>query len=122
MKPPRQPLYLARQSYRRRRLMDAARLLPALGLFLFALPLLWPADPATPDVAREALYVFGVWAGLVVLAMVLSARLVDTVKAGSEGGDGADPLADADTPPSGPAPDTTPDQAPDPTSDPLEKR
>ena len=35
---------VARKTYRRRRLMDVARLLPVLGALLFAVPLMWP-DP-----------------------------------------------------------------------------
>ncbi len=37
----RAPLVLARKVYRRRRLRDAARILPFLGLFLMLLPALW---------------------------------------------------------------------------------
>lgn len=103
MKAPRQPLFLARQSYRRRRLMDAARLLPVLGLFLFALPLMWPQDADAPDVAREAIYLFTVWALLVAAALVLSSRLVESAK----GGDGAPVL-----PPEVPDPGTAPDAEP----------
>lgn len=66
------PVFLERQSYRRRRLIDAARLLPILGGVLFAIPLLWPrgqgggADPVPTSSA--SLYIFAVWAGLIVLS------------------------------------------------------
>ncbi len=43
MKPLR-PLFLARHGYRRRRIMDAARVLPVLGAFLFFVPLLWTGE------------------------------------------------------------------------------
>ncbi|MBK5946686.1 hypothetical protein CCR83_09625 [Rhodobacter veldkampii DSM 11550] len=70
------PLFLARRSYRRRRLMDAARLLPLLGLVLFLLPVLWrPAATAEPDTARGGLYLFIVWAGLILAAYGLSRGL-----------------------------------------------
>ena len=68
------PVFLERQSYRRRRLMDAARLLPVLGALLFAVPLLWTgADSAgsgdpTPT-SRAILYIFTAWA-LLILATV----------------------------------------------------
>jgi len=69
-------LYLARQSYRRRRLIDAARLLPFLGAVLLLLPLLWtPEDTPESATARQALYVFAVWLGLVVAALLLARRL-----------------------------------------------
>lgn len=76
MKPPRQPLYLARQSYRRRRMMDAARLLPILGLFLLMLPLFWVAraEP-TMGTAGAGLYMFTVWLVLIVAAFVVARRL-----------------------------------------------
>ena len=45
---PTPPKFLARSSYRRRRIIDAARILPVLGLFIFLIPVLWhPAD--TPE-------------------------------------------------------------------------
>jgi len=73
---PRQ-VFLERQTYRRRRMMDAARLLPLLGAALLAVPLLWPqpasdtvgADGAVPMSAAIA-YVFGVWAGLIGLSVL----------------------------------------------------
>ena len=44
---PTRPLFLARHGYRRRRIMDAARVLPILGGFLFFLPLLWRGEGGT---------------------------------------------------------------------------
>ena len=37
MTPPRQPPFLARKTYRRRRMMDAARMLPVLGALVVGL-------------------------------------------------------------------------------------
>lgn len=73
MKPPRSPEFLARESYRMRRLMDAARLLPVFGLLLFLLPILRlsPASEAPPT-AAEAVYLFAIWVALIALAFVLS--------------------------------------------------
>lgn len=72
MRPPRGPLFLQRPSYRRRRLIDTMRILPVLGAFGFMMPLLWPEHSAT---ARAFLFVFAVWAALIVLALVLGRRL-----------------------------------------------
>ncbi|TDK41225.1 hypothetical protein [Antarcticimicrobium luteum] len=63
-------VFLERQTYRRRRLMDAARLLPVLGALLFAVPLLWPgaedAGTAAPvPTSRAIRYIFVVWALLI---------------------------------------------------------
>ena len=69
------PLFLARGTYRQRRLRDAARLLPILGGLLWMIPLLWPRGPDGQLVSVALLYIFGVWAGLIGLACVLS-RLV----------------------------------------------
>lgn len=70
-------VFLERQSYRRRRLMDAARILPLLGALLFALPLLWPMsapDNATGDagvaMSGAIVYVFSVWTVLIVAILV----------------------------------------------------
>lgn len=75
---PRQPLFLARQSYRQRRLMDAARLLPVLGAFLFLLPVLWGPRPGTVEgraTASDGIYIFLAWAGLILAAFLMSRAL-----------------------------------------------
>ena len=64
MRPPRPPEFLARRSYRLRRLMDAARLLPIFGLLLLLLPMLRAgSDAAAPPTAMEGVYLFAVWGG-----------------------------------------------------------
>ena len=79
---PKQPLFLARAPYRRRRLRDAARLLPVLGLFLLLLPLLWAPDSRMALEAGDVIYFFAVWLGLVLLAAAFAAGL--------RGGEGAE--------------------------------
>ena len=69
MRSPRQPPFLARKTYRRRRMMDAARLLPLLGIFLFLLPILWqPRLTPEPDTVHGVVYLFGAWTVLVIAA------------------------------------------------------
>ncbi|MBK5933034.1 hypothetical protein C8N32_11749 [Rhodovulum imhoffii] len=63
-------LFLEREGYRRRRLRDMARLLPVLGIVLFLLPLLH----GRPEAGVIA-YLFLAWAGLILLAGLLSRRL-----------------------------------------------
>ncbi len=73
-------VFLERQSYRRRRLVDALRLLPVIGALLFAIPLLWPnpvdtTDPSsTVSMSKAITYVFSAWAGLIIVTAVLSWR------------------------------------------------
>ncbi|WP_170351332.1 MULTISPECIES: hypothetical protein [Ruegeria] len=69
----RPSLFLERQSYRRRRLSDAARLLPFLGAALLAIPLLWPDEPGAPEgvpLSSAIFYIFACWAGLIVASLV----------------------------------------------------
>jgi len=68
-------LYLERRTYRQRRRMDAARLLPLLGVVLFLMPLLW-ATGGGAATARGGMYIFAIWAGLIVVAAWLSRWLV----------------------------------------------
>ncbi len=85
MRAPTPPAFLARASYRRRRIIDAARLVPVLGLFLFMLPILWrPAETPEPDTARGGIYLFAVWSGLIVTAFVLARVLSRTGPQGGE--------------------------------------
>lgn len=72
----RKPLFLARQTYRHRRVIDASRLLPVVGLVLFLLPLLWDQDgQAHGHLAETMLYLFAVWFGLVIVSRIIAARL-----------------------------------------------
>lgn len=71
MRPPR-PLFVARHGYRRRRIIDAARVLPLLGAFLLFLPLLWVGEGGT---RIGVVYLFAIWAGLIVAAFFLSLYL-----------------------------------------------
>lgn len=70
----RSPLFLERENYRRRRIMDAARVLPVLGFVLILLPVLW-TQGGQMGTASEAIYVFGLWLGLIVVAALLSRPL-----------------------------------------------
>jgi hypothetical protein len=76
MKPPRPPLFVEQQSYRLRRLRDAARLLPALALILFLMPMLWaPPAGGRHDTASDGVYLFLAWAAIVIAARLLAPRL-----------------------------------------------
>ncbi|MEO0930056.1 MAG: hypothetical protein AAFY14_05320 [Pseudomonadota bacterium] len=76
--PPKPAIFLERTSYKQRRLTDAVRLLPFLGLVLWAIPLLWGAeDEAGPSNADALLYVFGVWVLLIGLSAIIIGRLQD---------------------------------------------
>lgn len=93
-----QPLYLARRVYRRRRLIDAGRLLPFAGVVLFAIAMLWtPATQPEAVTARQGLYLFAIWALLIIAAWALARRLgtgddgADTAR--TTGADGAAPRA-----------------------------
>ena len=70
---PRTRLFLERRSYRMRRVMDAVRLLPVLGLMLWMVPLMWPLpEDGTPTPMSTALlYLFGIWCALVAGALTL---------------------------------------------------
>ncbi|WP_170572735.1 hypothetical protein [Ruegeria atlantica] len=70
---PRPSLFLERQSYRRRRLSDAARLLPFLGAALLAIPLLWPRDQSGPEdvpLSSAIFYIFTCWAALIIASLL----------------------------------------------------
>lgn len=70
---PSSPVFLERRSYRRRRMQDAQRLLPVLGMLLWMVPVLWPTRDETGHVTMSAAiyYVFGVWCVLIGLSFGL---------------------------------------------------
>ena len=70
------PVFLARGRYRQRRLRDGLRMLPVLGAVLWMVPVMWPRGQAAGQGNAGALvYVFGVWALLVILGAVMAGRL-----------------------------------------------
>lgn len=69
------PIFLARALYRRRRLRDAARLLPVVGLFLLLLPLFWTPEARVNLSAGDVLYFFAVWLALIGLAAAFAPGL-----------------------------------------------
>ena len=76
MKRPGLPLFLQRRPYRRRRKIDAARVLPVFGAFLLLLPMLWaPAGDKARGTVHDGLYLFLVWAGLIAVARLLAPSL-----------------------------------------------
>jgi len=83
----RAPIFLERHTYRRRRVIDAVRLLPFLGFLLWMVPLLWSVEPssdgAAPAASEALKYVFGVWTFLVVAGFLLWRRIKDPVDAAS---------------------------------------
>lgn len=62
MKGPATPVFLERQSYRQRRLIDIVRLLPIFGVLLWLMPLLWLLEepPGVPT-SSAILFIFAVW-------------------------------------------------------------
>lgn len=100
MKPPSAPPFLARENYRLRRLMDAARFLPVFGFVLLLLPLM-REDPqtGTTSAAGEAVYLFLVWPALILGTFLMSRGLRKAF--------------DPSRPPDATAP-LIPDRAPDP--------
>jgi hypothetical protein len=76
VKRPGLPLFLQRRPYRRRRKIDAARLLPVFGAFLLLLPMLWdPVARGSRGTVHDGLYLFVVWAGLIAVARLLAPSL-----------------------------------------------
>ena len=65
-------VYLERRRYRRRRIIEALKVLPVLGIFLFGVPLLWSEGVKTSD---AMIYFFSVWLALVFAAVWLARRL-----------------------------------------------
>lgn len=77
----REGLFLEQRSYRRRRLHDAARILPVTVALLFLVPVYW-ADGGG-STRGTGIYLFVVW-GLAVAAAAVLARVLRR----SAGGDG----------------------------------
>ncbi|MEO1910511.1 MAG: hypothetical protein ABGX10_08820 [Paracoccus sp. (in: a-proteobacteria)] len=88
------PLFLERASFRRRRLGDAARVLPVLAMLLMLLPVWW--SPVSLSYAAGAVWIFGTWAVLIVAVWLLHRALLRSEAATLRASQ--DPLHPADAP------------------------
>ncbi len=86
------PLFLARAVYRRRRLRDAGRLLPVVGLLLLVLPGLGQGN--TESAGQTAIYILVVWALLIAAAAALAPGLSRTEGEADPVEDPLDPSGD----------------------------
>lgn len=77
------PLFLERASFRRRRLGDAARVLPVLAVIMVLLPVWWV--PHKASFAAGAAWLFGLWAGLIVAVALLHRALLRSEAAAQSG-------------------------------------
>ncbi len=70
-------IFLAKASYRQRRMRDAARMLPVIGAALLLLPMAWSGqvEGAAQRTSVAGLYLFAVWIVLVASAALLSRPL-----------------------------------------------
>lgn len=67
------PLFLERAAYRRRRLRDAARVLPVLAMLACVLPVMWTARGMS--FAGGAIWFFAVWLIVIIASGLLHRRL-----------------------------------------------
>ncbi|MDP5086136.1 MAG: hypothetical protein NWQ23_12000 [Yoonia sp.] len=73
---PKPTVFLQRASYRQRRLRDASKLLPFVGIVLFAIPLAWTTQGPDQKVGSLGLiYVFGAWFALIAVSGVLTSLI-----------------------------------------------
>ena len=85
------PLFLARSGYRKRRKMDALKMLAFFGALLWLIPAIWPSNPGGESeplaMSRALYYIFGVWIVLIVFSFVLTRDLTETEDAAPEADD-----------------------------------
>lgn len=105
---PERPLFLERASFHRRRLGDAARVLPVLTMLLILVPVWWM--PASLSFAAGAVWIFGLWAGLIAVVWALHRALLRAEAATIRASEAAPPIPAEDADPPGSAgPEGDPD-------------
>ncbi|WP_293444851.1 hypothetical protein [Planktotalea sp.] len=70
-------VFLERRSYRQRRLIDAARILPVVGIVLWFVPLVWPSAEENGEISTSSAstYIFTIWIGLIVVGALVAWRM-----------------------------------------------
>ncbi|KJZ19863.1 hypothetical protein [Loktanella sp. S4079] len=88
---PKSKIFLEQAGYRQRRVRDAVRLLPLLGIVLLSIPLLWPRlEPPEAYSSGALVYIFGVWVALIAISAFLSRTMhADDDEAAPKGGSDA---------------------------------
>ena len=97
MRPPQQPLFLARRTYRRRRLIDAIRLVPVLGALLFLIPVLNLSEGGATTL-WGGVFLFLSWLGLILLTALLTRRVRRSETDPDDDDGTSDRAADRDAP------------------------
>jgi hypothetical protein len=73
--------FLDLKSYRQKRMLDAAKLLPIAGALVFLFPLIYlfvsPQGPISPGIT--AIYFFVIWLALILLTRFLAPRMQATL-------------------------------------------
>ena len=74
---PEQQIFLERSGYRQRRIADAARLVPVVGLILWSVPLVWPHDGEEGAITTSTamIYMFAIWFALILLGAFLASKI-----------------------------------------------
>ena len=70
-----QKLFVEPRNYRARRMVDGLRILPIVGIFLIAMPLFWGGSETPIKSSNVMLFVFGVWAILILTNFIMTRRI-----------------------------------------------
>jgi len=82
---PRSSVFLERQNYRRRRLIDLIKILPVIGLVLWLVPLLWRTQGEDQVLSSSAIiYIFAIWFVLVIAKFLSARALLNVTEAGKD--------------------------------------
>ena len=68
-------LFVEPRNYRARRMVDGLRILPIVGIFLIAMPLFWGVSKTPIQSSDVMLFVFAVWAILIVINCIMTRRI-----------------------------------------------
>lgn len=72
MTPAKGQIFLERSNYKMRRIVDAMRILPFFGGFMWVIPLIWGDDAQNHTTSSKMIYIFAVWVLLVFMNFLLS--------------------------------------------------
>nr|WP_204354540.1 hypothetical protein [Paracoccus saliphilus] len=100
---PDRPLFLERASFHRRRLGDAARVLPVLAMLLILVPVWWV--PSSVSFAAGAVWIFTLWGLLVIAVWALHRALLRAEAATMRASEAVPEADDAASAPVGGGPD-----------------
>ena len=75
MNTPKDKIFLPKDRYRNRRIIDAAKVIPFVTLFFGLMPIIWQSEAAPNNLSTNFLYFVGLWILSIIVQVLITRAL-----------------------------------------------